>query len=378
MKSTDNQQSRHRGNHQIDDEEYRRLRQAEDQTAAEYQRTENVDKAENELITAAENDDDMHYPKSEEPEHHGPTYTPDDFLVVLPEKVIRIAQDSHLSWLIMFYLLPREFVEKRPDYLDLPRRIDEIVNNEHFTSMLDSDAFDELVWDCYNYVVWQAIEVPDGKDGYMNIPGSSTCYSEDFPLWRLSQRILVYIRRSLETEMEFSFQKYFTLPQGMYASWMPTQLFYNMVINLTERIVIRENFQPIIDAIWENRQPEDYRGSNLRKRDFLRSWYHNRNHPHLSYERMADDGIGISDPGQAFDQKVQADLLVEQFEETLTAKDKQILELRMNGMKLEDIAQAVGYSTASAVQKRINRIANAYEAFVNPPPDKDGSPVHET
>lgn len=370
--------SSHRGNYQMDDKEYRRLRQAEEQTAAEYQASEKAAKEEKEVISDADFYDDAHYPKTETEEHHGPTYTQDDFLVFLPGKVIRIAQDGHLSWLIMFYLLPREFVEKRPAYLDLPRRVDEIVNSQHFTNMVNTDVFDELVWDCYNYVVWQAIEVPDGKDGYKNIPGCSYYYSQEFPLWRLSMRILVYIRRSLETEMEFSFQKYFTLPQGLYASWMPTQLFYNIVINLTERIIIKENFQPMIDAIWENRQPEDYRGHNKKKQEFLRSWYHNRNHPHLSYEKMIDDGINIADPKQAFDQKVLADLQVEQFEETLSEKDKRILELRMNGVKLEDIAKEVDYKTASAVQKRISRIANAYEAFINPPPDGDGVPVNET
>ena len=379
MKYRDENNSHCRGSYQMDDEEYRRLRKAENQTTAEYLAFENADKAEKEVISDAEFYDDAYFPKTEETEHQGPTYTQDDFVVLLPGgKMIRIAQDSNLSWLVMFYLLPKEFVEKRPDYLKLPRRIEEIVNDDYFSSMLRSDLFLELVWDCYNYVVWQAIEVPDGKDGYQNIPGSSTYYSEDFPLWRLSMRILVYIRRSLETEMDFSFQKYFTLPQGMYASWMPTKYFYNMVINLTERIIIQENFQPMIDAIWENRQPEDYRGYNLKKRDFLRSWYHYRNHPHLSYEKMIDDNIGIADPQQAFDQKVQADLQVEQFEATLTDKDQRILKLRMNNVKLEDIAKEVGYKTASAVKKRIDSIANAYEAFINPLPDEGGIPVGET
>ena len=37
-----------------------------------------------------------------------------DFLVFLPQKIIVIPQDSNLSWLTLFYALPRELVEKRP------------------------------------------------------------------------------------------------------------------------------------------------------------------------------------------------------------------------------------------------------------------------
>lgn len=44
-----------------------------------------------------------------------------DFLVFLPQKIIVIPQDSNLSWLTLFYALPRELVEKRPVYLELPQ-----------------------------------------------------------------------------------------------------------------------------------------------------------------------------------------------------------------------------------------------------------------
>ncbi|MBR0340963.1 MAG: hypothetical protein IJH64_01665 [Oscillospiraceae bacterium] len=42
----------------------------------------------------------------------------------------------------------------------------------------------------------------------------------------------------------------------------------------------------------------------------------------------------------------------------------------------DDLAKEVGYKTVNAV-KRIDRIANAYEAFIKPPPDEDGIPVDE-
>ena len=97
----------------MDDEEYRRLRKAENQTTAEYLAFENADKAEKEVISDAEFYDDAYFPKTEETEHQGPTYTQDDFVVLLPGgKMIRIAQDSNLSWLVMFIFCRRSLLRK--------------------------------------------------------------------------------------------------------------------------------------------------------------------------------------------------------------------------------------------------------------------------
>ncbi len=51
-------------------------------------------------------------------------------------------------------------------------------------------------------------------------------------------------------------------------------------------------------------------------------------------------------------------------EQNITAKDQEILKLRMDGYTEQEIADKVGYKTASAVHKRITKIASAYEDFV--------------
>ena len=50
-------------------------------------------------------------------------------------------------------------------------------------------------------------------------------------------------------------------------------------------------------------------------------------------------------------------------ESTITEKDREILKLRMDGYTEQEIADKVGYKTASAVHKRIAKIANAYEGL---------------
>ena len=134
------------------------------------------------------------------------------------------------------------------------------------------------------------------------------------------------------------------------------------------------NLQPSIDAVWENRQPEDYQGYNQKRTDFLRTWNHSRNHQHLSFEQMKADGVELADPKQSIEQDVVERQSIEQFKDSLSERDRRILEMRVEGIKLEDIAKAVGYQTASAAKKRIDKIAEEYERFINPSPDDDGIP----
>ena len=51
-------------------------------------------------------------------------------------------------------------------------------------------------------------------------------------------------------------------------------------------------------------------------------------------------------------------------ENNITEKDREILKLRMEGYTEQEIADKVGYKTASAVHKRITKIAEAYEDYV--------------
>ena len=71
----------------------------------------------------------------------------------------------------------------------------------------------------------------------------------------------------------------------------------------------------------------------------------------------------IPDPKAAFEQKVIDQEQVDEFQSKLSETDMLILKMRMDGSKLEDIAQAAGYKTASAVKKRIDKIAAQYEQF---------------
>lgn len=296
-----------------------------------------------------------------------------DVLVIRKDGYIKIPKDSYLIWLPLFYALPKELAGKRPAYLDLPRNINRLLREERYRDMVNCDSFLELVWDCYAWAIWQFLQVPAKDGSYKDIPGDWSHYSGDFPLWRLCYGIIQHFRNAVEYEMDWSFQRLFAAPEDVDFPWLTYKQFGNLVGNLTDKIVAEQNLQPVIDAIWENRQPEDYnRGQNTNKRDFLRSWNHDRKYEQLSVEEIAESGavvdgdtfFDIPDPKAEFEAKVISDTQIEQFQHTLSEMDMKILQLRMEGKTLQEIADAVGFQTAGAVKKRIDKIAGTYDTFV--------------
>ena len=123
----------------------------------------------------------------------------------------------------------------------------------------------------------------------------------------------------------------------------------------------------MIDAIWENRTVEDYETtSSTVKTDFMQKWHYNRSGKPISLDEMMENEDGdifeVADPRGEFEQKVISEMQIAAFaEQSITEKDREILKLRMEGYTEQEIADKDGYKTASAVHKRIAKIADAYE-----------------
>gem|GEM_PF-6305104 len=194
--------------------------------------------------------DGLTYPDVAEHDESGVVYDlKTDFIVLLPGEIIRIPQTSNLSWMTMFYALPRELVEKRPAYMELPRNIVKLMESEKYMKLIEEDAFLELVWDCYAWAIWQAIQVPDGKGGYKEVPGSWQNYSGYFPIWRMSYHIVSLFRMMYETRMDWSFQRLFMEFRNEELPWMDWPHFSNLIFNLTEMIVREQKLQPVISWV---------------------------------------------------------------------------------------------------------------------------------
>lgn len=129
----------------------------------------------------------------------------------------------------------------------------------------------------------------------------------------------------------------------------------------------------MIDAIWENRQPEDYEGRNQSQRDFENAWTHRRTCETISIEELMQSGEKVSgeqlydipDPRAAFEEQMISSVEMERFKARLSQQDRDILELRSQGMKQQDIANRVGLKTHGAVSKRIAKLGRELQNFMD-------------
>ena len=155
--------------------------------------------------------------------------------------------------------------------------------------------------------------------------------------------------------------------------WLSYQHFGNLVGNLTDLIVLEQNWQLMIDEIWNTRQVNDYTGKNINKKDFMRSWTHSRTAQHISFDELLEewttvDGellFDIADPRSEFESEIIHKFYMEDFKAQLPGVDSKILQMRYDGHSLKEIAAAVGFKTPSAVSKHVEKIAERYDNFIS-------------
>ena len=360
------------GSHDITDEEYRQMRKAEDDQYKPPREKESSDGKTNQSDSSVGytySDPTTIDPEKYDEEHRRIRYETDG-----KHGRFIIPNTSYLRWLPLFYSIPREQVALDKELLLIPRNMKLMLKDPEHAGLVVEDRFLLLVMDVYSSAIWRFLKVPDGKGGYKPIPGTWNMYSGNFPMWRMAYMIAASFVKLFEDILGLNLQYLFSMPENQPFPWVPLTLFLATVEKMTEKTVKDMNLQPSIDAVWENRQPEDYQGYNQKRKDFLRTWNHSRNHQHLSFEQMKADGVELADPKKSIEQDVIESQSIEQFKNSLSERDRRILEMRVEGIKLEDIAKAVGYQTASAAKKRIDKIAEEYERFINPSPDDDGIP----
>lgn len=155
--------------------------------------------------------------------------------------------------------------------------------------------------------------------------------------------------------------------------WLSYQHFGNLVGNLTDLIVLEQNWQLMIDEIWNTRQVNDYTGKNINKKDFMRSWTHSRTAQHISFDELLEEGttvdgellFDIADPRSEFESEIIHKFYMEDFKAQLPGVDSKILQMRYDGHSLKEIAAAVGFKTLSAVSKHVEKIAERYDNFIS-------------
>lgn len=125
-------------------------------------------------------------------------------------------------------------------------------------------------------------------------------------------------------------------------------------------------YEEIAKIIKQQPAHEDFRQTqqqNFRATDFERQWNHTRTATktisleELQENSMFDSGCAsFADPNVKIEDEVGTEIAIQRFMASLSAEDKLLLKLRMDGHSLKDIATKLGCKTHSAITKRLQKL----------------------
>ena len=262
-----------------------------------------------------------------------------------------------------YYFIPRRILEACGAELNtIPRNPHQILRSKVACDLIESDLFRLLIVDAVAYLVWPYM----GFSEYMEI------YSGDDPAWRLAHCPEIWVQELTDQGILPTAESFLRNADEAFGFVSADE------IDAVLRVIVpqameRHHMNEVIQVAQEFRCFEDFdaRKSN-QKTDFIRQWYHTRTrHPMVSLEGFreayAENHNGqdwdMQDPSQDVQGAAVSRATVEQFQATLSEKDMAILEMRMQGYPLKEIAARLGYKNHSGVLKRIRKIGQAYEAF---------------
>ena len=267
------------------------------------------------------------------------------------------------EYIPFYYFIPKSILQKCGAELNsIPRNPRMIFSNREACEFIESDLFLLLIIDATAYMVWPYM----GYSEYMEV------YSGYDPAWILAHSPGYWVQELIDEGIVPTVNNLFQNCNENfgYVSEEEIGVYLRYVV---PRVMQKHNMNAAIQTAEEFRCFEDFDFRNSRqKTDFYRKWYHTRTkHPMISLEEFKDN-YAESHNGQEWDEpdasqdveeNITSEILVEQFKATLTERDMAILQMRMEGYTLEDIAEKLGYKNHSGGLKRIRKIGLAYEKF---------------
>ena len=275
--------------------------------------------------------------------------------VKMPNGILHSVTNSEA--LPAFYCMPAEvLMNMQPPIRNLPRRPHELLLHQEYREIIESDLFLEHICDGMAYLAWSAM----GMSGWMEYYSGWSpqwCIAHEAPLWiwGMQQAGVLPTNRQLFLR-PYCFKE---IPV------ISLEEAYAMVATAAPYVLNTDDRGEVLRIAREFPCEEDFdeeKKFNRRLLNFRREWYHRRTkHPTdvplecLTYH-LHNDHSEFEDAAVA-----QAD--TERFLNGLSETDRRIMELRVEGRPLEEIAQLVGFQTHSAVLKRIRKIGKAYERY---------------
>lgn len=133
------------------------------------------------------------------------------------------------------------------------------------------------------------------------------------------------------------------------------------------------NYEELAQVVQNNTAYEDFnhdKFNNYRSKDFKRKWNHTRSKTEIVSLSEMEDAVndeGESATMQVADKSVNVEdevitrLTGNTFWESISEDDRLLLKMRLSGKTQQEIADALGYKTHSAVTKRLQKLKEIFE-----------------
>ena len=272
------------------------------------------------------------------------------------------------EYITAFLSIPKEYLANADVSLrELPRTKRSFTKDRKVMDIVESDYFINAVIDVYAFMVWPYLT--GGKD-YMEI------YSGYDPAWMIAHKLDIWVMAFIDLKIIPTSETWLEKADpDEYMGYVPFEEMQYYLSYAVPYAMEKNNLKEMIDCVEQHRCFEDfdYRKS-ARKTQFVNAWYLRRTkHPIVSLddiiedyedgnEELPSDLLSLS---ANFENEIATKDLSDRFLATLSERDRQILELRLEGATLEKISERLGYANHSGVLKRIRKIGKAFEEYAD-------------
>lgn len=270
--------------------------------------------------------------------------------------IYQFSYDSPVRYLPLAYMLPYDVISRYPTLSKLPRSMGALNAIPGWGKVILSQQFLNEIMDAVASLAFP----------HFGFGGWKEHYSGYSPVWRLSYALPLWAT-GVEKVRGWGVQALFALPPDYEIPFCDPEDVRQVMKQVVEETIEEQGWGPILEVIRNMPCEEDFErwDTNVRK-DFLRKWYHTRSKRVQIFsleECMEDEDSTIHslpDPKGDFTEQVESEDFCQRFKATLSQKDMAILELRVEGYTLEEIADRLGYKTHSAVVKRMESIKKRF------------------
>lgn len=270
--------------------------------------------------------------------------------------IYQFSYDSPVRYLPLAYMLPYDVISRYPTLSKLPRSMGALNAIPGWGKVILSQQFLNEIMDAVASLAFP----------HFGFGGWKEHYSGYSPVWRLSYALPLWAT-GVEKVRGWGVQALFALPPDYEIPFCDPEDVRQVMKQVVEETIEEQGWGPILEVIRNMPCEEDFErwDTNVRK-DFLRKWYHTRSKrvQIFSLEECMEDEDSrihsIPDPKGDFTEQVESEDFCQRFKTTLSQKDMAILELRVEGYTLEEIADRLGYKTHSAVVKRMEAIKKRF------------------